>query len=151
MLENAIDPATGQTSGGELVYCANTVGPDGTFVPGHVERCPDTSGPWAVGTFDHTLLADSPGASNLCLTPPGNDECLDAFVAVDGANAVANASATESAEPWDFDDGSGGCAGGAGAAAHRGDGETRAGAAEKRAGRLGRLWCGGWLEQRGRE
>ncbi len=114
MLENAIDPATGQTSGGELVYCANTVGPDGTFVPGHVERCPDTNGPWAVGTFDHTLLADSPGATNLCLTPPGNDECLDAFVAVDGSNAVANASATESAEPWDFDDGSGGCAGGAG-------------------------------------
>ena len=114
MLENAIDPATGQTSGGDLVYCANTVGPDGTFVPGHAERCPDTSGPWAIGTFDHTLLADSPGATNLCLTPPGNDECLDAFVAENGSNAISNASATESLEPWDVDDGSGGCAGGPG-------------------------------------
>ena len=109
MLENAIDPVTGNTSGGELVYCSNTVGPDGTFVPGHVERCPDTSGPWAVGTFDITVGNDSPGASNLCLTPPGNDECLDAFAASTGSNTISSASATESLDIWDLDDGTGGC------------------------------------------
>ena len=110
MLENAIDPVTGNTSGGELVYCSNTVGPDGTFVPGHVERCPDTNGPWAVGTFDITVGNDSPGATNLCLTPPGNDECVDAIAASTGSNPISSASATESLDVWDLDDGSGGCA-----------------------------------------
>ena len=115
MLANAIDPATGNTSGGELVYCSETVGPEGTFVPAIVERCPDTTGPWAIvvdGFGDITL--DTPGGPNACLAPPSNDECVDAIAAVDGDNAIYNASATESLEPLDFDDGSGGCAGGTG-------------------------------------
>jgi len=57
------DPASG-----DLVYCADTVGPDGTFVPGHAKRCPDTSGSFAIGAFD--LVDDTPGATNDCTTPP---------------------------------------------------------------------------------
>ena len=48
---------------GELTYCANSVGPDGTFVPGHPIACP--SG-FEAGGFDPTLGDDTPGADNIC-------------------------------------------------------------------------------------
>ncbi len=101
MLENEIDPGTGNTSGGELVYSTTTVGPDGTFVPGHAERCPDGFGDWAVADFDPAAGSDSPGASNTCLAPPENDECDTAFEAFLGSNEIYNISATDSADPWD--------------------------------------------------
>lgn len=45
------------------------VGPDGTFSPGHVYRCPDTIGPWKIGVFDPANPGsnDSPGANNACV------------------------------------------------------------------------------------
>jgi hypothetical protein len=39
------------TSGGDLVYSSTTVGPDGSFVPGQVHRCPDGTGSWNIGDF----------------------------------------------------------------------------------------------------
>ena len=109
MLENEIDPATGNTSGGDLVYSSTTVGPDGNFVPGHIEIC---NGVWEIADFDHAAGTDTPGAENSCLAPPANDECVDAFTAVLGSNAVYNVSATDSADAWD----PGPCTGGAMAA-----------------------------------
>ncbi|MGE4632887.1 MAG: hypothetical protein AAEJ47_07610, partial [Planctomycetota bacterium] len=86
---------------GELVYSATTVGPDGTFVPGHIERCPDGSGDWAIAEFDHTVGTDTPGAANSCLAPPTNDECDTASVAIVGVNDIYNLNATDSADAWD--------------------------------------------------
>ncbi len=98
MLENEIDPATGNPSGGEMVYSSTTIGPDGTFVPGHIEIC---NGVWEIADFDHAAGSDTPGAANSCLAPPANDECVDAFTAVLGSNSVYNVSATDSADAWD--------------------------------------------------
>ena len=109
LLENEIDPGTGNTSGGELVYSSTTVGPDGSFVPGHVEIC---NAEWSVADFDPAAGTDTPGAANSCLAPPDNDECDTAFAAALGPNSVYNVSATDSADPWD----AAACAGGAMAA-----------------------------------
>ncbi len=51
---------------GDLVYCDTQVGPDGSYVPGHVFKCGDQ---WMIGTFDgeNGLCVDSydtPGADN---------------------------------------------------------------------------------------
>ena len=43
------------------------IGPDGTYVPGHVSRCPDGAS-WLIGVFT-TEIDDSPGGSNICTTP----------------------------------------------------------------------------------
>ena len=40
------------------------VGPDGSFVPGHVGRDPDSFGPWIIGDFDPLNGTDTPGSSN---------------------------------------------------------------------------------------
>ena len=53
-------------AGVELAYSANTVGPDGTFVPGHAFRCDET---FEIGAFDPVGGDDTPGAANDC-TPP---------------------------------------------------------------------------------
>ncbi len=51
-------------SGGQIV------GPDGTFVPGHVYRCPDGSaGAWLIGPFAIPGL-DTPGGANACIIGP---------------------------------------------------------------------------------
>lgn len=65
LLEFPIDPLTGQPTEGELVYCSNTVGPDGTFVPGHSGRCPDGTGDWEILDFGD-LTSDTPGNPNTC-------------------------------------------------------------------------------------
>ncbi len=52
----------------EFFYCDNTIGPDGTFVPGHVERCPDTDGGFFFSEFDPAMGDDSPGEENSCDT-----------------------------------------------------------------------------------
>jgi uncharacterized protein len=49
------------TVASELVYSSTVVGPDGTFVPGHVYDCADG---WLIGPFDPTVGDDSPGADN---------------------------------------------------------------------------------------
>lgn len=56
---------------GDLTYCDTTVGPDGTYVPGHVFLC---DGDWYIGAFDFCVL-DTPGMSNIpsCETVPVED------------------------------------------------------------------------------
>lgn len=39
------------------------VGPDGTFVPGHIYRC-ESAGTWTIGAFDPSLSVDTPGSLN---------------------------------------------------------------------------------------
>ena len=45
------------------------VGPDGSFVPGHVGRDPDGTGPWIIGDFDPTAGTDTPGGPNTGTIP----------------------------------------------------------------------------------
>ncbi len=115
LLENPIDPATGNTSAGELVYSSNTIGPDGTFTPAHVVRCPDLTGDWEILPFaDLGPPFDTPGGSNTCpevcdngadddgdgdvdcadtdcagdpscAPPPVNDDCSAASVLIEGS------------------------------------------------------------------
>ncbi len=56
---------------GDLTYCANAIGPDGTFVPGHVYTCPLSPNPggFDLGQFDPAAGDDTPGADNACSTP----------------------------------------------------------------------------------
>ena len=53
---------------GEHVYCATQVGPDGTFVPGHILLC---DGVWRIGAFTPVCTHDSPGEPNapMCALP----------------------------------------------------------------------------------
>ncbi len=49
---------------GDKVYASVTVGPDGTFVPGHVYRGPNETGNWLIGAFDPAGGGDTPGLAN---------------------------------------------------------------------------------------
>lgn len=49
---------------GDLVYSSTQVGPDGSFVPGHVFLCADG---WRIGAFGGGQ--DTPGAANACTAP----------------------------------------------------------------------------------
>ena len=49
----------------EYHYGPPTVGPDGTYVPGHVLRCEEG---WRIGQFDTAAGDDTPKAANIC--PP---------------------------------------------------------------------------------
>jgi len=61
---------TPDCAGDEYLYCATTVGPDGSFVPGHVYRCSD-SDVWVIGQFSPLGATDTPGAPNpSCAAPP---------------------------------------------------------------------------------
>ena len=56
---------------GDQIYCADTVGPDGSFVPGHVFDCPAG---FEIGAFDPAGGNDTPGALNACSGgPTGGD------------------------------------------------------------------------------
>lgn len=50
---------------GELLYSDTLVGPDGTFVPVHVYRCPDGSGNFEIGDFE-LGINDTPNGANDC-------------------------------------------------------------------------------------
>lgn len=51
-----------QTVGsGDLLYTTTLVGPDGSFVPGHIFYC--TNGGWQIGSFTNCAM-DTPGAAN---------------------------------------------------------------------------------------
>lgn len=54
---------------GDLIYCVDTVGPDGSFVPAHVFDC---SGTWNIGNIDIAANTDTPGAANNCGGMGGN-------------------------------------------------------------------------------
>ena len=53
-------------AGTEYHYGPPSVGPDGSYVPGHAYVC---DGSWVIGSFD-LGVDDTPGAENLCETPP---------------------------------------------------------------------------------
>lgn len=122
LLENPLDPTTGLPTGGELVYCSTTLGPDGTFVPAHPVRCPDGNGDWEIQPFGDLTL-DTPGLPNLCpevcdnggdddgdglvdcldddctgdpfcAAPPANDNCADATPIGEGSVAVTTLGAS---------------------------------------------------------
>ena len=65
--------ATPPATGDEWVYSTNRIGPDGTFVPGHIWRCRD-SGCWNIGLFDvtanQTAGNENPGADNASCGSP---------------------------------------------------------------------------------
>jgi len=48
----------------DLVYSSTVVGPEGTFVPGHVFRFPNGSGDWHIGAFE-LGTDDTPGVANV--------------------------------------------------------------------------------------
>jgi len=57
---------------GDLIYCDTTIGPDGTFVPGHVYRSPDGgAGTWQIGAFDPDGGNDTPTSGRIPDTDPG--------------------------------------------------------------------------------
>ena len=63
-----IESSTTPPVGTEYAYGANRIGPDGTFVPGHIWRCQDT-GCWNIGLFDITANTtagnETPGVDNV--------------------------------------------------------------------------------------
>ncbi len=96
-------PATGT----EWWYSSNKVGPDGTFVPGHVFRC-TPSNDWSIGPFAPIGGRDSAGAANAACTTCGNGglNCHAVHVApgcVDTVccNSVCVIDATCCAAEWD--------------------------------------------------
>lgn len=66
-----VGPNPPNPAGGiEYVYSTTRVGPDGTFVPSHILRCPDRTGNFAMGSFSVVCTYDSPGAANNCSNLP---------------------------------------------------------------------------------
>ncbi len=90
-----IKTTTNPPTGTEWYYGPNTIGPDTTFVPGHIWRCEDT-GCWNIGIFttaDPTGVPtphdDTPGIANLnCGLPCAGDVNLDGNVDAQDLSAV---------------------------------------------------------------
>lgn len=66
ILEDALPGCGSPQADDEAVYSTTTVGPDGTFVPGHVYRCGNQ---WLIGQFDIAGGDDTPGSANNCPVP----------------------------------------------------------------------------------
>jgi hypothetical protein len=69
LIEDAVPGCGSPQSDDEPAYCTTRVGPDGTFVPGHVYRC---GSQWLIGVFDPPGLTDTPGEPNNCAIPVEN-------------------------------------------------------------------------------
>lgn len=65
---------------GDVTYCGATIGPDGTFAPGHIYK---DGGDWAIGTFDPVGTDDTPGYENILPV-----ELVDFKVQLDGYTAT---------------------------------------------------------------
>lgn len=102
LLASPIDPNTGQPLQGNKIYSTNTVGPVKLSAPGHVERCPESSGDFASGSFDPLSGFDTPGQSNNCLGSPSNDECVNAIAIGTGIHVLDTEAATYSLPEWDY-------------------------------------------------
>ena len=75
-------------SGNEFHYGPPQVGPDGSNVPGHVQRCPNRTGTWQIAEFNPATATDeSPGAPNVC--PACGDGNLDSGEECDDGNTSA--------------------------------------------------------------
>lgn len=94
-------------------YSLVVVGPDVSFVPGHVYRC-EPDGEWRIGAFSASAGGDTPGAANhscsiayipecgqaetgLCTTPHTSPFCADSNC----CNAVCAVSPTCCSVTWD--------------------------------------------------
>lgn len=94
-------------TGAEWVYSASRVGPDGTFVPGHVYRC-TPSGTWSIGPFAPVGGSDTIANPNAACTTcgPGGGNCHAVHVTpgcVDAicCNSVCAIDPTCCNEGWD--------------------------------------------------
>ncbi|MDH3944105.1 MAG: ExeM/NucH family extracellular endonuclease [Anaerolineae bacterium] len=63
---------------GDKYYGPVAVGPDGSYVPGHVYLCPDG---WEIGGFG-LGADDTPGAANPCVVEPPVEACGDPFTPI---------------------------------------------------------------------
>lgn len=73
ILETTDSPPT--TTEWAYVTLGASVGPDGTFVPGHVYRQPD-GGDWQIGQFELEGGDDTPGAANPAVIPEPSTNAL---------------------------------------------------------------------------
>ena len=94
-------------TGVEWVYSASRVGPDGTFVPGHIYRC-TPSGSWSIGPFAPVGGSDTINNPNAACTTcgPGGGNCHAVHVTpgcVDAicCNSVCAIDPTCCNEGWD--------------------------------------------------
>ena len=105
-LESTTEPPA---AGSEWVYSETTVGPEGTFVPGHAFRCvPDDT--WLIGNFDPAQSVDTPGTTNAECTScgiPGSGSCFAEHGPgcddADCCNAVCAVDPTCCDTAWDAD------------------------------------------------
>lgn len=74
---------------GDQVYSANTVGPDGSFVPGHAFLC---DAGWEIGGFG-AGSNDTPGAANNC--GPAPEVCGDEFTPIYAIQGSGSASSLD--------------------------------------------------------
>ena len=105
------NPTVPPASGDEWVYAPTNVrvGPDGTFVPGHIFRC-SPSGTWQIGLFSVTTASnsDTPSNSNagctVCGPGAGNCHAVHATpgcVDTSCCNLVCIADPTCCSDTWD--------------------------------------------------
>lgn len=78
----------------EYHYGPPQIGPDGSFVPGHVYRCTDG---WQIGPFSPLGAKDTPGAENACVVvvPEG---CGDPFTPIYTVQGSGSASSLDGSE-----------------------------------------------------
>jgi hypothetical protein len=90
----------------ELVYSPTVVGPDGSFVPGHIYRC-EPVGDWKIGEFDIGSGVDTPGFENFgCPSCGGGGSCFTEHAAsgcdvVDCCDLVCAADPACCTNGWD--------------------------------------------------
>ncbi|MEE9296678.1 MAG: hypothetical protein V3W34_17175, partial [Phycisphaerae bacterium] len=65
----------------ECHYGPPQIGPDLTFVPAQIFRCPDGTGAWQIGVFNPLGDTDTPGAPNGCVA--GNAKAVKALAGGD--------------------------------------------------------------------
>ena len=80
---------------GEAFYGNVTLGPDGSFVPGHSFNCPDG---WQIGLFDPTQNTDTPGVNNPCQDSGGPTDPTDPIVA---ERTIPEIQSDQAASPFD--------------------------------------------------
>ena len=55
---------------GDLTYSNFSAGPNGSLVPAHIYRSPDSSGIWNIGEYNLANSSDTPGSSNTISSLP---------------------------------------------------------------------------------
>lgn len=78
---------------GDLVYSANTNGPDGSFVPAHNYKCSDT-GVWMIGNFGDSAFDTPDGVNPSCANPPPTFFAQDRLPCVPNTSEAAAITAT---------------------------------------------------------